>query len=203
MSSRKSKTDDERALTITPSGAVKTKKAAAKQSAAKNQVQAGAPAKPKKKEHDTSSKTPQVMKLVEPHDDYINPIIVAGKGSIPKPVRGMEPLSRIMRRDAAKALDESEPQVVEEMITLNLTEEVGKENAREILRRFNGCDCEKCIAELTRLTTEKIPARYAKVTKSAAEKNTEELREMKEPLKKSVVAQMVREMILNKKRNFH
>lgn len=153
-----------------------------------------------------SSKTPQVMKLVAPHGDYVNPVIIAGKASIPKKLRGVEPLSRIMRREAKAVLGEDItglPEESEEVVTLNLTAAAISENAGLLLRRFNACDCEKCIAALTKMTEEKVPARFVKISKQDAERGSSELDELKEPLKKAVVSQMIRVLLGNKKRSFH
>ena len=73
----------------------------------------------------------------------------------------------------------------------------------EILRRFNACVCEKCIAALTAKTEEKIPARFVKVSKKAVQTNSEEYQKLKVPLKKTATAQMIRVMMMNKKRSFH
>lgn len=153
-----------------------------------------------------SSKTPQVMKLIAPHGDYVNPVIIAGKASIPKKLRGVEPLSRIMRREAKAVLGEDIsglPEESEEVVTLNLTAAAISENAGLLLRRFNACDCEKCIAALTKMTEEKVPARFVKISKQDAERGSCELDELKEPLKKAVVSQMIRVLLGNKKRSFH
>ncbi len=187
--------------------AAKTVSAGSKAKGAKSAKPA--PAKDKrtaKKDDAPSSKTPQVLKLVEPHGDYVNPVLVAGKSSIPKQLRGVEPLSRIMRREAREILGEDItglPEEHEEEVTINLTAVAIAENAAPILRRFNACDCEKCVHELTRMVSEKVPARFVKINKRDAERNSDELTELKEPLKKAVVSQMIRVMLVNKKRSFH
>ena len=131
------------------------------------------------------SKTPQVMKLVETQQ-----------------LRGRAPLSRIMRREAAEIFGEyyADPN---ELLTVNLTELVIKENAGELLRRFNACCCDKCIDELSRRALEKIPSRFARVSRAVLEKGSPELDEQKEPLKKSALSAMIRELIGNKRRHFH
>ena len=183
---KKTRVDEERSLTMTPSGAVK---AAGKRTPSRRTSK-------KEGQEPVSSMTPQVMKLVMPHDDYINPIIVAGKRNVPKNLRGMDSLSHILRKN-------EEPEVPDEEITVNLTHSVINENAVEILRRFNACVCEKCIAALTAKTEEKIPARFVKVSKKAVQTNSEEYQKLKEPLKKTATAQMIRVMMMNKKRSFH
>lgn len=147
---------------------------------------------------EVSSKTPQVMKLVEQKHDMVNPTILAGKSSIPRKLRGLEPLSRIMRRELEGDLDPDE-----ELLTYNVTALVIDDNAREILRRFNACDCEICVEEFSRLTAEMIPARFAKLRKSAVERNAPEVEDLKEPLKRKVTSEMIRLVIRNKKRSYH
>ncbi len=155
-------------------------------------------AEPDSRGGEASSKTPQVMKLVEQKNDMVNPTIMAGKSSIPRKLRGLEPLSRIMKRDAAEifAMDG-------EAETYNLTALVIEDNAGEILRRFNACDCEICIEKLSQLTAEVVPARFAKLTKKAVEYNVSEVQELKEPLKKTVTSRMIRLVMKNKKRSYH
>ncbi len=145
-----------------------------------------------------SAKTEQVMRLVKSGKNSVNPVIIAGKSSIPRQLRGVEPLSRIMRRESAKAYEE-----YAERVAVNVTELVIEENAREILRRFNACDCEDCVGELSRRVSEKVPARYVKLPRGEVLNGSEELKEYKEPLKKAVLRQMIRELLGNKRRSFH
>lgn len=162
---------------------------------------AGAKSKKVPEPEKGGSKTPQVMKLVETRSD-VNPVIIAGKSRIPQQLRGRAPLSRIMRREAAEIFGEyyADPN---ELLTVNLTELVIKENAGELLRRFNACCCDKCIDELSRRALEKIPSRFARVSRAVLEKGSPELDEQKEPLKKSALSAMIRELIGNKRRHFH
>ena len=147
------------------------------------------------------SRTPQVMKLVETQSD-INPVIIAGKSRIPQQLRGRAPLSRIMRREAAEIFGDyyADPN---ELLTVDLTELVIKENAGELLRRFNACCCDKCIEELTRRAVDKVPSRFARVTRAVLEQGAPELEAQKESLKKSALSAMIRELIGNKRRHFH
>ena len=194
------------AKTAKPAKSPKTAVTSAGKSTTKKEPK---PAKSSKKSESSeapTSKTPQVMKLVAPHGDYVNPVIIAGKSSIPKKLRGVEPLSRIMRREASAVLGEDIsglPAEEEEIVTLNLTAAAISENAAVILRRFNACDCEKCVAALTKMTEEKVPARFVRISKHAAESGSGELEEQKEPVKKAVVSQMIRVLLGNKKRSFH
>ena len=164
------------------------------------------PAKPRKKAEtkqeelktgEPSSKTPQVMKLVQQRNDMVNPTIMAGKSSIPRQLRGLEPLSRIMKREAEEVFGADEAE------TYNLTALVIDEHAAEILRRFNACDCELCVETLARLTAEVVPARFAKLRKRDVEREAPEVKQLKEPLQKMVTSRMVRLVMQNKKRSYH
>ncbi len=158
---------------------------------------AAAKKKPEK-QTEVSNKTPQVMRLVEKNLDVVNPTILAGKSSIPRKLRGIEPLSRIMKREAEGIIDTDE-----EAVTYNLTALAIDDQAAEILRRFNACDCEICIDTLSGLAAESIPARFAKLKKSAVERRTPEVEELKEPLRRKVTSQMIRLVMQNKKRSYH
>lgn len=147
---------------------------------------------------DISSKTPHVMKLVQP-SEMINPVIIAGKSSIPKALRGVEPLSRMLRREA-KQLDSA---LTGELVTVNLTAVAIDESAAEILRRFNACDCAVCVEELSRLTAEQVTARFVKLKPQDAEYGSDKLEELKQPVKKQVMQQMIRLVIRTPKRSFH
>ncbi len=145
-----------------------------------------------------SSKTPQVMRLVEQRSDMVNPTILAGKSSIPRRLRGLEPLTKIMKRDVETVLGTSE-----ETETFNLTALVIDDQAAQILRRFNACDCEICIERLSQLTAESIPARFVKLKRRSVEQRTSEVEQLKEPLKRAVTSHMIRLVMQNKKRSFH
>lgn len=143
-------------------------------------------AKKNSPEKQQTSKTPQVMRLVEQQRE-VNPVFLAGKSAIPRQLRGVEPLSRIMKRESA---------IDEEGALVDLTAQLAAENAVLILRRFNACCCEKCAAELTRITREKLPARYVR-------HGAREFDEIKEQLRKAVITQMIRELLGSKRRSFH
>lgn len=162
-------------------------------------VEKSVPAPEKKVEPaDVTSKTPHVMRLVQP-TEMINPVIVAGKSSIPKALRGVEPLSRMLRREA-KQLDSA---ITGEMVTVNLTAIAIDENAAETLRRFNACDCPVCVEEFSRLTAEQVTARFVKLRPQEAEIGSDKLEALKQPVKKQVIQQMIRIVIRNPKRSFH
>ncbi|MBE6889519.1 MAG: hypothetical protein E7485_05855 [Ruminococcaceae bacterium] len=145
-----------------------------------------------------SSKTPQVMRLVEQRNDMVNPTIMAGKSSIPRQLRGLEPLTKIMKREAEVIFGADEDDE-----TFNLTALVIDDNAAEILRRFNACDCEMCIEQLSRLTADSVPARFVKLKRRSVERKAPEVEELKAPLKRPVTSRMIRLVMQNKKRSFH
>lgn len=151
-----------------------------------------------KKQPEISSKTPQVMRLVRQSNDMVNPTIMAGKSSIPRKLRGLEPLTRIMKREADEIFGTDS-----DAETYNVTALVIEENAAAILRRFNACDCELCIEQLSQLTAEEVPSRFAKLKPRAVELNAPEVEELKAPLRRSVTSCMIRLVIRNKKRSYH
>lgn len=149
------------------------------------------------------SRTPQVMKLVQPQGEMVNPVIIAGKSRIPQQLRGRAPLSRIMRREAQEIFGEALYTDPNELLTVDLTELVIKENAGELLRRFNACCCDKCIEELSRRAADKVPSKFVQAARAVLEQGAPELEEQKEPLRKSALSAMIRELIGNKRRHFH
>ena len=162
--------------------------------------------KPAKKAE--SVKTPSVMRLVEERAFSENQVVAAGKSLIPRQLRGIEPLSKVMRREAELQRGEQPDDEVSRspLVMRELTEMVIAENVPGIIRRFNACDCEKCMSELARLTAEEIPARYMKMPE-LADLNwsgfSSDERMLIDSLKKNAVTVMIRLMIANKKRNFH
>ena len=159
-------------------------------------------------EQSQSVKTPSVMRLVEERAFSENQVVAAGKSLIPRQLRGIEPLSKVMRREAELQCGEQPDDEVSRspLVMRELTEMVIAENVPGIIRRFNACDCEKCMSELARLTAEEIPARYMKMPE-LADLNwsgfSSDERMLIDSLKKNAVTVMIRFMIANKKRNFH
>ena len=159
-------------------------------------------------EQSQSVKTPSVMQLVEERAFSENQVVAAGKSLIPRQLRGIEPLSKVMRREAELQRSEQPDDEVSRspLVMRELTEMVIAENVPGIIRRFNACDCEKCMSELARLTAEEIPARYMKMPE-LADLNwsgfSSDERMLIDSLKKNAVTVMIRLMIANKKRNFH
>lgn len=159
-------------------------------------------------EQSQSVKTPSVMRLVEERAFSENQVVAAGKSLIPRQLRGIEPLSKVMRREAELQRGEQPDDEVSRspLVMRELTEMVIAENVPVIIRRFNACDCEKCMSELARLTAEEIPARYMKMPE-LADLNwsgfSSDERILIDSLKKNAVTVMIRLMIANKKRNFH
>lgn len=179
-----------------------TKPAEKAKAEAKTPAKKPAAKKPAKKADkvggEQSSKTPQVMRLVEQRNDMVNPTILAGKSSIPRKLRGLEPLTKIMKRDAETVFGSDE-----EAETFNLTALVIDDHAAQILRRFNACDCEVCIERLSQLTADSVPARFVKLKKRSVERKAAEVEELKAPLKRAVTSRMIRLVMQNKKRSFH
>ncbi len=156
-------------------------------------------------EEQPSVKTPSVMKLVEDKPMSENQVIAAGKSRIPRQLRGIEPLSKVIRREA-DAVNRAELLRNSPEVRRNLTEMIIGEKAPEILRRFNACDCEQCCAELTRRAASELPARYIKLPELAGldyEGFSREERLLIKSLNKTAVTILIRIMISNKKRNFH
>lgn len=159
-------------------------------------------------EQSQSVKTPSVMRLVEERAFSENQVVAAGKSLIPRQLRGIEPLSKVMRREAELQRGEQPDDEVSRspLVMRELTEMVIAGNVPGIIRRFNACDCEKCMSELATLTAEEIPARYMKMPE-LADLNwsgfSSDERMLIDSLKKNAVTVMIRLMIANKKRNFH
>lgn len=144
-----------------------------------------------------SCKTPQVMKLVA-GDNGENAVIAAGKSRIPARLKGREPLSRLVKREMRG--DVYEPNEVE---VVNLTELAVKYEAPQILDRFNACSCEKCVAVFSEMVLKKLPARFARITKTKMGIRSRELNGRVEPVREMVQITMIRELIRSKKRIFH
>lgn len=164
-----------------------------------------APKAPHTEEQAVSVKTPSVMKLVEDTAAMENQVIAAGKSRIPRQLRGIEPLSRVIRREA-----EAEKQLEEKqsapLVTRELTAMTAEDTAPAILARFNACDCETCRRELSRLAAEELPARYIRLPEAEGldwSGFTDDERVLIASVRKSVTTVMIRLMMGNRKRNFH
>lgn len=156
-------------------------------------------------EQSQSVKTPSVMKLVQDTEELENQVIAAGKSRIPRQLRGIEPLSKVIRREAAaeKQLEESRSAP---MVTRDMTSMVTEAAAPEVLARFNACDCEVCREGLAKLAAEELPARYIRLPEGADlgwEGFTQEEKLLIATVRKSAVSVMIRLMMANKKRSFH
>lgn len=154
---------------------------------------------PKKQNEDgaISCKTPQVMKLVAENDEE-NTVIAAGKSRIPARQKGKEPLSKTVKRELRG--DFLEPNEVE---VVNLTELAVQYEAPQILDRFNACSCEKCVEVFSEMVLNKVPARFARITKTKLGIRSRELSGRVEPVREMVQITMIRELIRSKKRIFH
>lgn len=152
-----------------------------------------------------SVKTPRVLQLVRENTLAENQVIAAGKSRIPRKLRGIEPLTRVIRRDAA-AEDAAQAAQNSPSVRRDLTGMIITQEAPLILKRFNACDCERCLSELARLCESEIPARYVTMPEAADLSYngfTDEEKMLIDSTRKHAVSVMVRIMIGNKKRNFH
>lgn len=145
----------------------------------------------------SACKTPQVMKLVEQSLD-VNPVLLAGKSRIPSKLRGKQSLTRIMRGGLGDEFRDDEGTVV-----VNITELAIEWEAPVVLDRFNACSCDKCVEIFSRIIAEKVPVRFARVNKNGRDLSNRELAQRVEPMRKTVVSQMTRELIGSRKRCFH
>ena len=75
--------------------------------------------------------------------------------------------------------------------------------APEILDRFNACSCDRCVEEFSHIIAERVPVRFARISKASQYRGSPELTERMEPVRKKVLSEMIRELIGNKKRCFH
>ena len=160
---------------------------------------------PKKKEKfageiklEHTNKTPQVMRLLKQDKSSSNPVILAGKSRIPRQLSGREPLSRLLKREMGEEFSDIDGTVV-----VNLTQLALEYEAPIILDRFNACSCDRCVDEFTRIIAERVPVRFARISKSSQRFGSPELTERMEPMRRMVLTEMVRELIGNKKRCFH
>lgn len=152
-----------------------------------------------------SIKTPSVMKLMREVSAADNQVIAAGKSRIPKQLRKIEPLTRIIRRQAEE-MSRDERVRNSQVISRNLTQMIAEDTAPEILKRFNACQCARCCGELSARAAAEIPARYVYMPELAGldyDGFTGEERQLASSIKKTVVSVMMKLMIGNKKRNFH
>lgn len=145
-----------------------------------------------------SNKTPQVLKLLEQDKSSSNPVILAGKSRIPRQLSGREPLSRLFRRQMGDEFSDIEGTVV-----VNITQMAIEFLAPEILDRFNACSCDICVEEFSRIIAERVPVRFARISKGSQYRGSHELTERMEPARKMVLSEMIKELIGNKKRCFH
>ncbi len=142
-------------------------------------------------------KTPQVMKLVE-NPDGVNPVLLAGKSRVPPQLRKKQSLTSLMRREMGEVFYD-----VEDTVVVNITELAIEHEAPEILDRFNACSCDKCVEIFSRIISGRVPARFARVRKGGIETGSRELSERVAPMRKIVITEMIKELIISKKRCFH
>lgn len=142
-------------------------------------------------------KTPQVMKLVE-NPDGVNPVLLAGKSRVPPQLRKKQSLTSLMRREMGEVFYD-----VEDTVVVNITELAIEHEAPEILDRFNACSCDKCVEIFSRIISGRVPARFARVRKGGVETGSRELSERVAPMRKAVITEMIKELIVSKKRCYH
>lgn len=142
-------------------------------------------------------KTPQVMKLVENSND-VNPVLLAGKSRVPPQLRKKQSLTKLMRREMGEVFYD-----VEDTVVVNVTELAIEHEAPEILDRFNACSCDKCVEIFSRIISGRVPARFARVNKDGMGTGSRELSERVAPMRKAVITEMIKELIVSKKRCFH
>ena len=145
-----------------------------------------------------TNKTPMVLKLLEQDKSSSNPVILAGKSRIPRQLSGREPLSRILKREMGADFSDIDGTVV-----VNITQMAIEFLAPEILDRFNACSCDKCVEEFSHIIAERVPVRFARISKGSQYRGSHELTERMEPARKMVLSEMIKELIGNKKRCFH
>ncbi len=156
--------------------------------------------KRKTAERSVSSKTPQVMRLVEKIPE-VSPAALGGKCSVPYQLRGKEPLSKMMKHDGTFMRAENE-----DVEIVNISELAIKLEAPEILDRFNACSCSKCVAIFSERVSQRVPPRFARVAKGSIGNNSARMNELYgriEQMRKAVMPEMVREIMGKKKRWFH
>lgn len=137
------------------------------------------------------------MKLVEKSKGK-NQVIEAGKSHIPTKLKGRVSLTKIAKNEGC---DDVFDQGVVEIV--NLTELAVRYEAPQVLDRFNACSCDRCVEIFSEIVLKKIPARFARITKSKLGIRSRELSGRVEPVKKIVQDAMIRELIGSKKRIFH
>ncbi len=163
------------------------------------------PVKSEKNEDAPGIKTPSVMKLVNENVGGENQVIAAGKSRIPRQLRGIEPLSKVIRREAEEERQLEDIQNAP-LVTKELTEMVIGAAAPQVLARFNACDCEICRTALAERAAAELPSRYIRMPENADlswDGFTDDERMLIASVRKSAAAIMIRLMIGNKKRNFH
>lgn len=142
-------------------------------------------------------RTPQVMKLVE-YSNEVNPVLLAGKSRVPVQLRGRQSLTRLMRREMGEVFFD-----VEDTVVVNITELAIEQEAPVILDRFNACSCDKCVEVFSSKIAERVPVRFARVNKNGMSIGNRELSDRIAPMRKAVITEMIKELIVSKKRCFH
>lgn len=145
-----------------------------------------------------TNKTPHVRTLLELDESSINPVILAGKSIVPRRLSGREPLARLLKREIGDDFSDMDGTVVVDLTRLAIDHE-----APIVLDRFNACSCDKCVEEFSRIILPRVPMRFARISKASQRRDSRELTERMEPVRRIVLSEMIRELIGNKKRCFH
>ena len=179
-------------------GESKAKSDGGKKAGSKKDSKADQPEEIKLERQPQTNKTPMVLKLLEQDKGSSNPVILAGKSRIPRQLSGRAPLSKILKRGMGEEFSEIEGTVV-----VNITQMAIEFLAPEILDRFNACSCDKCVEEFSHIVAERVPVRFARISKGSQYRGSHELTERMEPARRMVLSEMIKELIGNKKRCFH
>lgn len=87
-----------------------------------------------------------------------------------------------------------EAPVKPEAVEINIISELISEWLPQTIKRFNGCDCAICRAEITVSALNEIPPRYVRISD---ETDFDEIKALKEELKASVISTLVKLVLRN------
>lgn len=81
-----------------------------------------------------------------------------------------------------------------EAVEINIISELIGEWLPQTIKRFNGCDCAVCRAEITVSALNEIPPRYVRISD---ETDFDEIKALKEELRPSVISTLVKLVLRN------
>lgn len=81
-----------------------------------------------------------------------------------------------------------------EAVEINIVSELIGEWLPQTIKRFNGCDCAVCRAEITVSALNEIPPRYVRISD---ETDFDEIKALKEELRPSVISTLVKLVLRN------